>query len=1799
MKSLLTPCADASPVLSWDDTHLIVGTVVNMNSNVFSISAMTFHPYGGFQVAEPDMTYDVEVDDLHARAISMKPGCQTICMGKGTLDAAQKKLRLDQDALILHRPEFSADFGWDAVHLFCGAFGGWSQAIKWMSRTKLGIVVGREIFIDYDRDVMECWAQKYGAKYGTLPLGKIKIWDAALKVGLLGPIDDRSWMHTLFTQVNLIQTASPPCVSWSRGGKKRGIQCTEGWAFVDSILNGFFTQACILTFECADEFRLHPESKLVCELLLFFGYKKIWEQVVTLHNLSDCFRTRWISAWSRCDVPAVPIETVFMPKASTKHSWTSDIYRFDLPDSMVEQLRLSPSELAVYSNPEFLPANKRTKKPQTKENTLELRTADARSPLPTLCASYSVQHCLQSTHLADRGIFAVLLKDEKHVSFVDPPRWISLLGATEKIILPSKVSVAFKIVGNAIAVPHALLGLLFAFQSTHNTPLDITDTIRLCWNNRLTAPTSVILAGMDFWTLLPMQEYMNSIKACVMDFPPQGTQINILLTFRRHTQKAEMRIPAQWSFKRFILHVLGIDHHASRTITCGNNTRRGDAHYTLQHMAALDQEWDISLKSIEFAKLIFKGLSIPERHQSDHGCLKRLPNMKQPIRLEIPTFEQTLETPTFQSFLSIMEGFYATTTVVTADDAKQNINLGIPHPGFVTKIPIRRGGQLEQLRQIATTLFPHEPTRVPHIAPVPLSATRQYPLYMLAKANDNKQTISVFVEEHRTPSNIYTAELPENIQADDQLQFHGKVFDILYYNAARLNDASHIRLHPADILTVTQTQPNKKQKHTDIIVAAGHHNDGPAPHLKAPIRFLDRVEFAINTRGWMASDEMHFGCEQLEQFQPGFGKYIGVGVWTEDTADILPLHDEEFSFRSESNNYMPLLVGAHWGGVCIRLINNQAAIQTRGIHHNIAPAVQIAIARLLDMHPQRTTLQCDRCPPIPHMCGWTLLHHWYQMAGAHPNRPNPFPTWHSLTGTTYHLIDELMAESDKEWTRTRAPPSIIDFARWLRLLYFSKIATGISETDIVLRSDLVSTGPQTMQTPPQNPPITEEQLALSHRLNTSEEHPLWMMSDELDFALDFLRAARPDTYFAPPQEWHSDTQTLYAFNNYHIDTRAYTHAYFFILQDHHWHLIETNRVSRQILLFSTFTDDQPTLYHAICQTADVTPERVQVSHIPHHTPDGLCGWNLLAQLMMRRNVAFPSQSSEHLRLIDLSSQVEQFNRIRAKMRRHLDRIEGHQDSKELAFTIRTWHITRIAEGRWPRQYNKGGAQDSADKAKDKDKENKANKAKKAIVDPLFINDPWAKKQNKIQQTKWEDLHLPQTHPFQDNKGTPLPQLHRLQHAANRQGIILSTKQHLADLTKTQTDGPLAILLPGADKSSYGDAAQHLTGPYEVVLEDKGIQSSYKRLVLMWVVIGDVKYNLPAPATKCNAADYVELVAELDSRLVPAQEFHQAKSDPMATMKKLLTAIHRDLRENITMYGLRRNSTGPSSQDSHIQVICRAKLLEASGAHALLMRDFIDQPTQVLDTTVLPKFFPTTAASLHDLHISKQGVPGAAGITLARRGLALRVWTSSIAEARQFFMADDSRITKENMHVIPRHTVESSGWPTSIEASSIISTVLEATGCAPIPTRAYRTAGVHSWTLAFQDKPTKDRFTVEVGGSLHEILLVASQQRYNPKAVQSQQNGRTKKARQAAQEPAHQLPAALPLGIPSSKPDTTRIDKLEARVGELETRQTNFEAKFDSRLDGVDSALRQLLQRTEAPRQRETSGDTPPPKHPKL
>ena len=168
-------------------------------------------------------------------------------------------------------------------------------------------------------------------------------------------------------------------------------------------------------------------------------------------------------------------------------------------------VRLSRSEAEIYNDPQTLPPAKRAKLlASTRPDAgLHGRLANPKEPLPTLCASYSTQRVLPFEHLKSTGIFAVLAHQDGSYCFLDPAHFCSLFGTIRELLLPRKLSLAFKVVGNAITVPHSVLRLSVGLYATLPEVIDPVSVMRDAWEHRLTAKTALLFEQGPFVRLAP------------------------------------------------------------------------------------------------------------------------------------------------------------------------------------------------------------------------------------------------------------------------------------------------------------------------------------------------------------------------------------------------------------------------------------------------------------------------------------------------------------------------------------------------------------------------------------------------------------------------------------------------------------------------------------------------------------------------------------------------------------------------------------------------------------------------------------------------------------------------------------------------------------------------------------------------------------------------------------------------------------------------------------------------------------------------------------------------------------------------------------------------------------------------------------------------------------------------------------------------------------------------------------------------------------------------------------------------
>ena len=368
--------------------------------------------------------------------------------------------------------------------------------------------------MDRDPLIMSIWDVKHGSKHRQLPLTGDKAWSPTKQLGLCGCISDASLIDACRSQANLITTMSPPCQSWSRGGRGLGLGDSNGRAFLEALFQAFSLQTIAIAAECADDLAVHPHFKVIKALANALGYRLVWDQITTYQQMTSHARSRWLGVWVRTDAALLDFPFLLKLPMIPQMHWTDQACQFPIPQRWASQLRLSPSECQTYDSLEFLPPAKRSRYENRDLKTNEIirsRVLGGADTMPTLCASYTRQHLLADQHLRHKGIFACLRETATGFQFFEPTLFCSLFGALEHIVLSEKLG-SFLVVGNAISVPHALLALSIVFHCTSSCKSDPIGLVRKAWTERLTAFNAFVLHHEGFIHVIPKRDLWSWIS---------------------------------------------------------------------------------------------------------------------------------------------------------------------------------------------------------------------------------------------------------------------------------------------------------------------------------------------------------------------------------------------------------------------------------------------------------------------------------------------------------------------------------------------------------------------------------------------------------------------------------------------------------------------------------------------------------------------------------------------------------------------------------------------------------------------------------------------------------------------------------------------------------------------------------------------------------------------------------------------------------------------------------------------------------------------------------------------------------------------------------------------------------------------------------------------------------------------------------------------------------------------------------------------------------------------------------------
>ena len=1795
------------PVLMWDDLTILAGECSKVEIDVLEVQFAHFQYGSGFNF-NVGQKGTIRIPDIHQRALPFGDGDRIICCGKMRCLEGQTWIG-DRQTVAIPFPSFNHEAHWNAVHLFSGAFDGWTQAFNRLPRVFGDFLIGSQVHLDADLEVAQAWVKKHGIPYSATPLMPRPTFDFSPHRFIHGDVKDISFLHLAGFGGNTIYTASPPCVSWSRGGKKQGLASVFGQDFLHAIMTCGVAQPNMIAFECAAEIPASPHFRVIKALLEALGFRCLWNDVCPLHAITHTARTRWLGVWIRGDLFVQSIVPPVIPTPSFFDEWRDQIYCFSLPRSVREQLTLSPSERSIYGDRCLLPKAKRSSTPvdATVDQVLNLRVPPLGQPLPTLCASYSSQHLLGASHLRERGIFASLECTNGSHAFFDPFRYMALFGVVEPVVVSAKLSLAFKQIGNAVAVPHSVMTLVSGVAALLGRQIDVQDAVLKVWLQRITSYTGFIVSDSRFHVLCSAPQ---AVAEVVLQLPTLGDGLAVVELRILHAVTAashDLLVPLQWTVER-LFSLFKWKYDITSHLFLWHTDERVHNTHGLVHVIGLSSQWYLYLSNRLLATLTF-GRSLTHQSLFDPKDAKQdtievvdssvdisptvpyVPQADGCATCQVGSFDGIVHSPAFLRAVSCAEACMSRNKpTLPGFHVLQNPPTGFTMPVGLHELSHTIPGLKRRRIMIDQTecVIVRDQDR----------ARSPSEIILVAKLGIEPVTF-VKVLNSAQPSSLFTV--------DDRL------FRLQKING-REESGTGLQLVHGDFVEFSFVG-------SATIHAGGHHSAQPVA-LPAGADFGSRCEFAINTSGWLATDEMQFLIENIQRSNPAFAFFGPIVRWDLNLLDFDDSSFQEIIIPNHRLTILPILCGPHWAAVEVLKAGARTTVQIVGFPGPIVQNVVLAIARVMDFNPAHLIVHQVNLPVREHFCGWQLLHRWFAQANLQEDVPIPNDSYAQTSLVKRRLIDEVLVAAIDDWHNASIPVAEWTFAAKLRRSFMAHLATRFEPTQPVTAKRLfVSFTDSDVPAPPRTQAALVHHdiipdLAILRRLFHLRERPAWLHSDECDAALDCFRPWYVHTYFAPPSEWISDEDCFRFFDGRQPDTWFHQHVVWPIIIGTTWVLVELVRdpalpVSLFVSAPHSLQRHVPDIAGHVARLHSIEYASIQQIFIPFNTAQHMCGWSLLESLFVRHQCALPDSSFAASHIFAASRHHELVQEIQRNGTHAWLNAGVPESTSDLAYDIRTLFLLRVLEGRIPESYScAGGPSDTAMP--------QAPASPKATVttssapnstgkpDPWLEADPWTRKGKKPLSTKWEDLILPEQHPIVDDKGGLLTQTHKLQASSRKSGAILTTRAAIADMMRLTFEGPTTLILPASEKLTVSEVAKKLIGPHELVLHDPALKCEYKRLVVLLPLLGTIRYTLPTPKITLHATAAVELVIEVDSRLLTQVEHDTVKPDPMRYIREALLQLHPTLKEELTLYAFRVGHH-PTASRSEPQYQCilkapkkhRHALLQSSGLLPLLIRDFFDQSSQPVDVSVVPRFWNTTPRDVNEARIVLKDVKGFAGMVVTKRGLATRAWDDQIASVRNAVLPNDTRLVKENLDIVPRHQYSSTGWPPAIEPRCVVQSTVQAVGLAPVPSKAFRTNGVFGWVLGFGARPSVLRFTLDINGATYEILLVEEERISGPKGQSKGQ--KWKKDKNSAegksitstpatgQSPGHFVASPLPSG------ESQRISALEQRFDKLENRQSRMEEKMDTRFTDISNSLRQLLQASSA-HQRERSGETPDPKH---
>ena len=383
------------------------------------------------------------------------------------------------------------------AEIFSGGFSGWSQAAYILHTTGTPIQTSWTLDVDGACSDMLCHQHASWAEASDL--------DSLLLAGEDGILHlcadvQRNWWLRVFRQRPVhIVCISAPCQPWSSAGSEQGLGSEDGLLLLRAAdIVGLF-QIPLVLLEQVAHFTSHPHFATVMHAWSLAGYAIQWQASLNLLDVLPSQRQRFLMVLSH--------RTHASRKQLQPGSWTIDKrinlgqakVLFDLPPTMLEANTPSQEVLDMYMDPWYVPTPRHAHHSPPSPQKFRIKTAADTAGV--FVAQYQFQHELPPAQL-QKGIHGCLLRKSGLLRFFSGPEIAAVHGAAVPIFLAADQREQMKLLGNCIAVPHAMVPLVCACSLLGISAVpEPAAAVALCMRARLHNANSLLMPFGSDWVL--------------------------------------------------------------------------------------------------------------------------------------------------------------------------------------------------------------------------------------------------------------------------------------------------------------------------------------------------------------------------------------------------------------------------------------------------------------------------------------------------------------------------------------------------------------------------------------------------------------------------------------------------------------------------------------------------------------------------------------------------------------------------------------------------------------------------------------------------------------------------------------------------------------------------------------------------------------------------------------------------------------------------------------------------------------------------------------------------------------------------------------------------------------------------------------------------------------------------------------------------------------------------------------------------------------------------------------------------